>query len=138
AVGDVLEYTITVTNTGNVTLSNIAISDPLTGLSETIVSLAPSGTQAFTTTYAITQTDLDNGSVLNTATATGDDPDGNPVDPETPADGEVTTPGTQSPELTVTKVVTSTGPYDSTDDVITYDIVVTNTGNVTMDNIVLT
>src|SRR5690606_19934 len=69
AVGDVLEYTITVTNTGNVTLENIEVNDALTGLTETIVTLAPNGVETFTTTYTVTQSDLDNGSVLNTATA---------------------------------------------------------------------
>ncbi|MCR9017531.1 DUF11 domain-containing protein, partial [Aquiflexum gelatinilyticum] len=41
AVGDELNYTVVVTNTGNVTLSNVAVSDPLTGLNTTIASLAP-------------------------------------------------------------------------------------------------
>src|SRR5690606_40692200 len=61
-----------------------------------------------------------------------DDP-GTP-DPNDPTDTDVV----QTPELTVTKVVTSTGPYSEVGDEITYDIVVTNTGNVTIDNIVLT
>ncbi|WP_188504109.1 DUF7507 domain-containing protein, partial [Parapedobacter pyrenivorans] len=137
AVGDELSYTITVTNTGNVTLSNIEVNDALTGLTETIATLTPDGVQTFTTTYTILQSDLDNGSVLNTATATGEDPDGDPVDPEDPEDGEVTTPGTQAPALTVTKVITSAGPYNAVGQEITYDIVVSNTGNVTIDNIVL-
>ena len=31
AVGDVLNYTVTVTNTGNVTLTGVTVVDPLTG-----------------------------------------------------------------------------------------------------------
>src|SRR5690606_26485381 len=141
AVGDVLEYTITVTNTGNVTLENIEVNDALTGLTETIASLAPNGVETFTTTYTITQADLDNGSVLNTATATGEDPDGNPVDPEDPTDGEVETPGTQSPAFTLVKALTSirsaapTTAYNAVGDVLEYTITVTNTGNVTLENI---
>src|SRR5690606_19136155 len=141
AVGDVLEYTITVTNTGNVTLSNIEVNDALTGLSEVVATLAPAAFQTFTTTYTVTQADLDNGSVLNTATATGDDPDGTPVDPEDPTDGEVETPGTQTPAFTLVKALTSingdaaTTAYNAVGDVLEYTITVTNTGNVTLENI---
>ena len=31
ALGDVLNYTVTVTNTGNVTLTGVTVVDPLTG-----------------------------------------------------------------------------------------------------------
>src|SRR5690606_35520432 len=72
-------------------------------------------------------------------------PDGTPItevpsdDPGTPDPNDPTdTDMVQTPELTVTKVITSTGPYNAVDQEITYDIVVTNTGNVTIDNIVLT
>src|SRR5690606_25951537 len=135
AVGDVLEYTITVTNTGNVTLENIEVNDALTGLTETIVTLAPNGVETFTTTYTVTQSDLDNGSVLNTATATGDDPDGTPVDPEDPADGEVETPATQEPSFTILKELVSINgdagisSFETVGDVLEYTITVTNTGN---------
>src|SRR5690606_4604834 len=108
-----------------------------TGLNQTIVSLAPGAVETLTTTYTITQADLDNGSVLNTATATGEDPDGDPVDPEDPTDGEVETPGTQNPGLTITKSARD-GDYAAVGDVITYEITVRNTGNVTLSNIVIT
>src|SRR5690606_20006573 len=39
--GRPLAYTITVANTGNVTLNDLEVNDPQTGLSETIASLAP-------------------------------------------------------------------------------------------------
>src|SRR5690606_8095515 len=42
------------------------------------------------------------------------------------------------PVLEVSKIITSAGPYNTVGDVITYDITMTNTGNVTVDNIVLT
>ncbi|MFD2037348.1 beta strand repeat-containing protein, partial [Belliella marina] len=141
AVGDVLEYTITVTNTGNVTLENLDVEDALTGLSETIATLSPSGTEVFTTSHTVTQSDLDNGSVLNVATANGEDPNGNPVDPEDPTDGEEETPGTQEPSFTITKTLTSVNgdvgitSYNAVGDVLAYTITVTNTGNVTLSNI---
>src|SRR5690606_19299358 len=133
--------TITVTNTGNVTLENIEVNDALTELKRTVERLALNGVESFTTTYTVTQSDLDNGSVLNTATATGDDPDGTPVDPEDPTDGEVETPGTQTPAFTLVKALTSingnaaTTAYNAVGDVLEYTITVTNTGNVTLENI---
>jgi gliding motility-associated-like protein/uncharacterized repeat protein (TIGR01451 family) len=80
AVGDQINYTITVTNTGNVTLTNVAVNDPLTGLSTTIATMLPGDVSVFVETYTIQSLDLiGNGTVLNTATASGTDPNGDPV-----------------------------------------------------------
>src|SRR5205085_837205 len=73
-VGEHINYTFTVTNTGNVTLHNIGISDANSNVvvtGGTIASLAPgaSNTTAHAT-YAITQADIDAGFFDNTATAT--------------------------------------------------------------------
>src|SRR5690606_17139685 len=65
---------ITVTNTGNVTLVNVIVNDPLVGLSETIPSLAPGATEILTATYLVTQADLDAATVQNCADATGEPP----------------------------------------------------------------
>ncbi|WP_158530628.1 DUF7507 domain-containing protein, partial [Algoriphagus yeomjeoni] len=70
AVGDEISYDITVTNDGNVTLEGILVTDPLTGLSQLITSLAPQADTVIVTTYTIDQDDLDAGQVDNTATAT--------------------------------------------------------------------
>ena len=43
-VGDVLNYTVTVTNTGNVTLTGVTVVDPLTGQNISGVTLAPGAT----------------------------------------------------------------------------------------------
>lgn len=77
-VGDVLTYTITVTNTGNKTLTNIRVSDttssgltlnPGTVLGVTIDSLAKGASQTYTVTATV-QASASGGSVTNTATAT--------------------------------------------------------------------
>ena len=60
---------IVVENPRNVTLTNITVTDPLTGLNATIASLAPGTSETYTQTYVITQADLDAGTVVNTATA---------------------------------------------------------------------
>ncbi|WP_373396586.1 hypothetical protein V8V91_17740 [Algoriphagus halophilus] len=78
AAGDVITYTFDVSNTGNVTWTDVTVSDPLSGLSAITpgpVTLAPGENQVFTATYTITQSDMDAGQVDNTATATGNDPD---------------------------------------------------------------
>ena len=87
--GEVITYTITATNEGNVTLSNITVVDELTGGSWAIASLAPGATSTeFATSYTVTPADEQAGSVLNVATATGDDPQGEDpkVDPGTKSD----------------------------------------------------
>ena len=89
-LGDVINYTFTVTNTGNVPLTAVSISDPLLGANLTggPISLAISESDAttFKGTYTITQADIIAGGVQNTATATGTPPNlpnGNPATPVT-------------------------------------------------------
>ncbi|WPR73990.1 gliding motility-associated C-terminal domain-containing protein [Algoriphagus sp. NG3] len=130
AAGDVIPYTIVVTNTGNVTLTNVTVEDPLTGLAENVGTLAPDETATVTTSYTVTQEDVDNGEVTNIATATGTDPDGG----ETDGTDTNVVPGTDDPSLTVDKVA-DVATYAAAGDVITYTIVVTNTGNETLTNV---
>jgi len=133
AVGDVITYTIVVENTGNVTVSNVAVSDPLTGLNAMIASLAPGASETYTQTYSITQADLDAGSVVNTVSVSGDGPGEDPVTD----DDEETVTAEQSPVVVVTKSA-SPEVYSAVDEVITYTIVVENTGNVTVSNVTVT
>ena len=72
ALGQTITYTIKVQNAGNVPYTNVKVEDPLTGLTETIETLPVGETQTFTTEYVVTEADVLKGSVLNTATATGD------------------------------------------------------------------
>ncbi|MCS5491213.1 DUF7507 domain-containing protein, partial [Algoriphagus limi] len=71
AAGKEVTYTLTVTNTGNVTLTNVTITDPLTGFNENVGTLVPDAVVVRQTVYNVTQADIDNGSILNVATATG-------------------------------------------------------------------
>jgi gliding motility-associated-like protein len=157
--GDTISYEFTVTNTGNVTLTNVAVTDPLVTVSGgPLASLAPgvSDNTTFTATYTITQADIDNGSFTNRATVSGDDPNNNPVsslsdDPDDTTDNdsdgdgnpddETVTTITQSPDITITKTDTVNDGGDGridAGDTISYEFTVTNTGNVTLTNVTVT
>ncbi len=70
-VGDIITYTFEVENTGNVTLTEVEVDDPLFGVTFDAGDMAPGDVSEFTYEYTITQSDLDAGYVYNTATATG-------------------------------------------------------------------
>ncbi|MCO6484212.1 MAG: gliding motility-associated C-terminal domain-containing protein, partial [Saprospiraceae bacterium] len=99
------------------------------------VTLAPGESQIFSATYTITQDDVDAGSVFNTATATGLDPDNNPV---SDAD-DATVNALQYPLMGVSKWVND-GPHNNFDGTftLTYGIRVENMGNVTLNDIQIT
>ncbi len=129
--GDILHYTIVVTNISILTLTDILVTDPHTGLSQTIASLAPNASETILTSYTVTQGDIDAGFVDNTASASytcG----GNTYE-ETATE---TVPAAQRPEITVNKDVNQAEISAPT--TLTYTITVTNTGNVSLTNVVLT
>ncbi|MFD0862838.1 hypothetical protein ACFQ1M_11550, partial [Sungkyunkwania multivorans] len=80
ALNDVIEYDIIVTNTGNVTLTDIEVTDANADagsiVGSPIASLAPGASATVTAQQTIQQSDLDAGYIENSATATGDSPDG--------------------------------------------------------------
>jgi len=135
-VGEVITYTFTVTNTGNVTLDDIVIDDPLTGsvnLSVSPSTLVPGETGTATATYTTTNADVSAGEVVNVATATGYDPSDNPVED---TDEETIEGPKQAPDINLVKTA-SPQTYDEVGDVITYTFTVTNTGNATLTNVVI-
>ena len=95
----------------------------------TPLTLLPGASTTCTAIHTVTQVDLDAGSVINTATAAGTDPGGNPV---TGPSNQVTVPAVQGPALTTVKSSTTTN-YAVLGEVIDYSITVTNSGNVTVD-----
>ena len=130
-VGDVLSYSYVVKNVGNVTLSGpfTVTDDKATATCPATATLAPNATITCTASYSVSQADLDAGSVTNIASASNGQV-------TSPTDTETAT-AVKSPALLIEKTVTSTGPYllGST---ISYNIEVTNTGNVTLNNVSIT
>ncbi len=154
AVGDVIDYTYVVTDTGNTTLSNVSVTDnplsPATGSSTpqcqslatpsgtcsggTVASLVPGQSATFTATYSASQADLDHGSVSDTSTANATAPDPTPV---TATSNEVTVPAVDTPSISVTKTANLT-TVSAVGQTVTYTFAVENTGNETLDNVDVT
>ena len=122
-IGDVLEYSYLVTNTGNVT-----ITDPVTVSDDRITNvvcpalltggLAPNTSISCTGTDVVTQSDLDAGSVTNVATAS----DGTVTSPES----RITVDGTQNPGLEMVKTATVVN-FEAPGDITSYEYAVSYT-----------
>ena len=137
AAGQIVNYQIVVTNTGNTTLTGVNVTDvlpngsagTLSGPTESGVSngqLDVAETWTYTINYTVTQANIDaGGSIVNTASVTTTEVPG-------PTTTTATTPVTQSPSLTIVKTRTSgPSPVTAAGQVLGYTIVVTNTGNQT-------
>ncbi|HYH48806.1 MAG TPA: hypothetical protein VEG38_04590 [Acidimicrobiia bacterium] len=132
---DSIDYSFTVTNTGNQTLNDVAVTDPLLGGTVcSVPSLAPGTDTSCSGTHRITAADLDAGRVVNRAAAVGTSPDGTAV---TAVSNEVEVPGVYRPELTMVKS-TKTTAFDAAGLEIPFRFAVINTGNVTLDNVAIT
>ena len=138
AVGDVLNYKITVTNTGGVLLTGVSVVDPLTGLNQSGVGLFPGQSRTFTTSYTIEQADLDNkgggdGDIDNTATADSDQTE--------PVSDSVEVKLASNPSMTIDKQATLADggtKADAAGDVINYAIIVRNNGDVGLTDVKVT
>jgi len=138
AEGEVLTYTFTVTNTGNVPLSDIQISDsrlwsgtkPCTDTSPLAVGASR---VCRTFAYTVTAADLLDPSLSNTATASGQPPNGSRVSDNDTA----TIPSDPAPAILLTKSVTdaSGDGRAALGEVLTYTFTVTNTGNVPLSDV---
>ena len=137
ALGQKITYTITVTNNGNVTISEVKLADPLTRDNWTLGDIKPGETVTREATYTVTEKDIIAGKVENHATATGKDPSGNDVTGK--GDKTVETEPS-NPHITVTKETTSTPKNGETYELgeeITYKITAKNTGNLTLKDVVV-
>ena len=122
AAGEIITYTITVTNTGNTTLKDIAVKDDMAGINTKIDTIEVGKSASVTGTYTVKQSDIDKGGMIHNAATAGD---------KTP---EKDVPVEQNSSYTAVKTadkekVTAAG------EIITYTITVKNTGNTTLTDI---
>ncbi|MBN6035371.1 DUF11 domain-containing protein [Amycolatopsis sp. 195334CR] len=122
--GDQVTFTITVTNTGDVLLTNVQVADPVApDCARTIEVLEPQGTSTYTCTMAAPEDD-----VTNVATVTGTPPTGPVVTDSDDAAVDVI-----HPAVTITKDVAPEAVREG--DQVTFTITVTNTGDVPLSTV---
>ena len=159
--GETIHYTLTVTNTGNQTLENVEITDTLNAAGTisniqgadskqdgkvtilTISSLAPKAEATITYDYVVQEADKGN-TISNAAVGTP----ANPEDPDGEKPGDNTDNPVENPKLEVRKDIVSITAADGTqkdkagkadlNDIITYNVTVTNTGNMKLTNVKIT
>jgi len=134
-LGDTITYTFTITNSGNVTVDNVTVSDyKLWMTPQSVERLEPGHSVTISDNYTVVVADFANfpAPLTNTATASGTDPLGNTVTDN--ATAEVTLNAyTASIEVTKEADKYSASPHE----VITYSYTIANTGNVTISNLTL-
>ena len=130
-----LNYIITVTNTGDIGLTSIEVSDDLAGGasyssgdidSDDVLDL--NEVWMNTASYAVTQEMIDAGDdIVNIATVTSNETE--------PANAQAITTVSGTASLRVEKTVNQTSISDPT--TLTYTITVTNTGNIVLTNVLV-
>ncbi len=135
-VGDDLNYTVTITNTGQIAIENLVVDDTLVdfadmtleGDSGTIGDLDVGETWTLTYTYTVTAADVATGKVRNTVTVT------DPGDPDNPVEGELTV---HKPSYTVVKEAAQ-DRFHEAGEVLNYTVTVENTGQVAIEDLYIT
>jgi len=157
--GDLITYSFEICNTGNIDLINLSVSDNLATVVGSPIALSPGecNTTSYMAIYPITQADVDNGVVINSATVNGFDVNNNPLsdisddpdqfsDIDSEGDGEADDPTLtfliQKASILIEKVgVFNDESGDSIAQVgetVSYTFIVRNTGNVTLSDVVVT
>lgn len=140
--GDVLTFGFTVNNTGNDTITGVAVTDQLAGVSAVTcadTTLAVGASTECSATYTVTESDQLAETLTNTAIADGTDALGRPV---TSGPADVTVPLDAVRDITLTKTVekvdTDADQLVDEGSVIHYLFTVENTGNTRLLNVDLT
>ena len=136
AANEVINYTITVANTGNTTLTDVEVTDPYADAGSIVRGADVVGdndgllevgeTWGYTATHTVTQAEIDSngggdGKLENTATADSEETGPDTDDADVPVD--------RRPSLNITKDASvAGGTADAANEVINYTITVANTG----------
>ncbi|MGL4758748.1 MAG: DUF7507 domain-containing protein, partial [Patescibacteria group bacterium] len=153
-VGETILYNFTVSNKGNVTLTNVVVTDnkcsPVIGAPIAVFEVDATDSTTFSCVYTITQTDLDAGKIENSATTTGKGPLGQDVSDISDDLNDPSTPGVDDPTVTLlasnpsielnkqSKYNDENGDsFGQVGETISYSFIVKNTGNVTLSNVSL-
>ena len=141
AAGEVITYTITVENKGNVTYHNVIVEDPLTGAKWTIEQMAVGQKKTYTTSHTVTENDILGGYIVNTVTAKADSI------PNPKQEGDMLTPEGSASVSDPAEDITATLALEKNStnggmnkrfrvgETIRYSIKVTNTGNVPLKTV---
>lgn len=131
--GDTVEFTFVLTNAGAGTLSGGAIQDPFPDLGTisydwpAAAGVLTAGQHATATAqHTLTQSEIDAGTITNTATASANDADAR----DALAEATVDVPLQQAPSIALSK--TAVGDLAKAGDTATFTLVAHNTGNVTL------
>jgi uncharacterized repeat protein (TIGR01451 family) len=131
--GDVLTYTVSASNIGNVTLTNVQVDDPLIApASASCASLAAGASCDLVGSYTVGAADALAGSIDNTGTASASEI-------VSPVSASLSTPVAGAPAMSVAKTMANADNDGSGSvtlgDVLTYTVSASNTGNVNLANV---
>ena len=140
--GDSLNYRIRVTNSGNVTLHNIAVKDTMfdpVSVEDTILTPGESTLVTESMMHTVTAQDLLKGIIQNTAKVTALTPNNTQIDNSITVDVTVT----GNPAIDIQKTALINGKAENTHisavgDIVTYHFTVRNIGDTTLSDIVVT
>ncbi|SDS45678.1 conserved repeat domain-containing protein [Paenibacillaceae bacterium GAS479] len=127
--GDAISYTFSFLNSGNITLTDVFLTDPTLGIAQSIETLLPGMSFGieFLDEFTIPAGTLPGTQFTNTATVT--------TDQLAPIQSSATVTVQAAPSISLEKSVSPTTAFNG--DTVTYTFIVTNTGNVPLTGIML-
>lgn len=136
AVGQVITYTLTATNTGNVTLWTMSRSYSNASSASCVgLPASPGATIVCTATHTVTAAELGNP-VSTTASAQGWNPFWGFTSTQTTA--PTTVAFSADPQIAITTFAASPSPFTGSGQVVTFSVTVRNSGNVALTGVGVT
>ena len=134
SLGQDIDYIFNIENSGNTSLRNITVECELTGDTWTIYELKSGISQVFTGSYTVTEADVLSGNVISEVIVTADSWDlDNPEYTTSEHDSQLVEDCNPVLTFAPTRSIDKTTYYEG--DAIKWDLLIANTGNLTVDNI---